>query len=70
MFRRHPGLHRNVLVSLFSGNGVSGVLVATPGPLLILRGCMVHEPGAEAAPAEGEIVIDGANVDFVQIVGG
>lgn len=59
-----------MLVSLFSGNGVSGVLVATPGPLLILRGCMVHEPGAEAAPAEGEIVIDGANVDFVQIVGG
>jgi small nuclear ribonucleoprotein (snRNP)-like protein len=26
MLRRHPGLNRKVLVSLFSGNAVSGVL--------------------------------------------
>jgi hypothetical protein len=31
---------------------------------------MIHEPGAEPAAADGEIVIDGANVDYVQIVGG
>jgi small nuclear ribonucleoprotein (snRNP)-like protein len=68
--RRHPGLNRKVLVSLFSGNAVSGVLVKTPGPLLILQGCMVHEPdSAQPAAADGEIVIDTANVDYVQIVG-
>lgn len=67
--RRHPGFNRKVLVSLFSGNAVSGVLVKTPGPLLILAGCVVHEVGAEPTPADGEIVIDGANVDYVQIAG-
>lgn len=67
--RKHPGLNRRVLVSLFSGNAVSGVLVRTPGPLLILAGCMVHEAGSEPTRADGEIVIDGANVDYVQIAG-
>ena len=71
MFRRHPGLNRKVLVSLFSGNAVSGVLVSTPGPLLILQGCMVHDSDQERpAAADGEVVIDTANVDYVQIVGG
>ena len=71
MFRRHPGLNRKVLVSLFSGNAVSGVLVKTPGPLLILQGCMVHDPELDSpAAADGEVVIDTANVDYVQIVGG
>lgn len=66
--RRHPGLNRKVLVSLFSGNAVSGVLVKTPGPLMILRGCMIHEPGSGPAAADGEIVIDSSNVDYVQIL--
>jgi small nuclear ribonucleoprotein (snRNP)-like protein len=68
--RRHPGMNRKVLVSLISGSAVSGVLTKTPGPLLILQGAMIHEPGAEPAAADGEIVIDGGNVDYVQIVGG
>ncbi|MFV8049740.1 hypothetical protein [Mycobacterium sp. 48b] len=66
--KRHPGLNREVLVSLYSGNAVRGVLTKTPGPLLILQGCTVHEPGAEAAPADGEIVIDQANVDYIQLL--
>lgn len=66
--RRHPGLNRQVLVSLFSGNAVSGVLTRTPGPRLILQGCTVHEPGSEPSPADGEIVIDQANVDFIQLL--
>lgn len=70
MVRKHPGLNRQVLVSLFSGNAVSGVLVATPGRLLILRGCAIHDADASApSPADGEIVIDGANVDYVQVLG-
>lgn len=69
--RRHPGLNRQVLVSLYSGNAVSGVLTKTPGRLLILQGCMIHDVDAAApAPADGEIIIDSANVDYVQIVGG
>lgn len=70
MFRRqHPGLNRQVLVSLFSGNAVSGVLVSTPGPLMILRGCTIHDVDALApSPADGEIVIEKANVDYIQVV--
>lgn len=71
MKRQHPGMNRQVLVSLFSGNAVSGVLVSTPGNLMILRGCMIHDVDASApSPADGEIVIDAANVDYVQIVTG
>jgi small nuclear ribonucleoprotein (snRNP)-like protein len=55
--RRHPGLNKQVLISLFSGNAVSGVLTATPGEFLILRGCTVLEPGSEPAAADGEMVI-------------
>lgn len=70
MFRKHPGLNRQVLVSLFSGNAVSGVLVSTPGRMLILKGCAIHDVDASApSPADGEIVIDGANVDYVQVTG-
>lgn len=59
-----------MLVALYSGNAVSGVLTRTAGPLLILQGAMIHEPSAEPVKADGEVVIDQANVDFVQIVGG
>ncbi|AMS02021.1 hypothetical protein SEA_PHRANN_3 [Mycobacterium phage Phrann] len=65
--RRNPALNRQVLVSLFSGNAISGVLVADVGGRLILKGCTVHEPGVEPATADGEIVIDKANVDYMQI---
>lgn len=68
--RRHPGMNRKVLVALYSGNAVSGVLVKTPGPLLILQGAMIHEPQSDPVAADGEIVIDCANVDYVQIMGG
>jgi small nuclear ribonucleoprotein (snRNP)-like protein len=62
-------LNKQVLVSLFSGNAVSGVLVDTPGQLLILRGCMIHDADAASpSAADGEIVVELANVDYVQIV--
>lgn len=69
MFNRHPGLNREVLYSLYSGTGISGVLVKVAGPRLILRGCEIHEPGEQPAKADGEIVIHEANVDYFQIVG-
>lgn len=55
-------------MSLFSGNAVSGVLTKKAGPLFILAGCQIHEPGHEPVPADGEIVIDAANVDYFQIL--
>lgn len=69
MFNRHPGLNREVLYSLYSGTGISGVLVKVAGPRLILRSCMVHEPGEQPVKADGELVINESNVDYFQIVG-
>ncbi|HOA04101.1 MAG: hypothetical protein QG655_2589 [Actinomycetota bacterium] len=68
--RRHPGLNRKVLVSLYSGSAVSGVLTSSTSAYLILRGCVVHEAGVEPVSADGEVVVERANVDYVQIVGG
>lgn len=57
---------------MYSGNAVSGVLVKVTGPRLmprlILRGAMIHEPGVDAVPADGEIVLSEVNIDYVQIV--
>lgn len=68
--RRHPGLNRKVLVALFSGTAVSGVLTKTAGHFLIVAGATVFEDTANPMQADGEIVIDRINVDYVQIVDG
>ncbi|MET9286493.1 hypothetical protein [Nocardia beijingensis] len=60
-------VHRRVVVNLRTGTAVSGVVVGTRGPLLIVRDATVHD-GDQSAPADGEIVIDRANVDYVQAV--
>lgn len=56
-------------MSLFSGNAVAGVLTETPGEFLIMRAAQVLEPGMNPARVDGEIVIEQANVDYVQITG-
>ena len=61
-------LQRKVLVNLLSGNAISGVCVLDGREALVLRGATVHESGADPAAADGEIVIDRINVDFIQIL--
>lgn len=69
MFNRPPALlHRKVVINLLSGNAVSGVVSHESRDALVLRGAMVHEPGAEPAPADGEVLIDRSNVDFAQLL--
>lgn len=55
-----------VTVNLLSGTAVTGVVVDSSGPLLTLKSAVVHDEGGESAPADGEIVIDKANIDFIQ----
>jgi small nuclear ribonucleoprotein (snRNP)-like protein len=59
-------LKRRVVVNLKTGTAVSGVLLRKTGPLLIMGDCTVHEPGSEPSSAEGELVIERSNVDFIQ----
>lgn len=61
-------LHRNVVINLLSGNALSGVVSYETRQALVLRGATVHEPDADPAPADGEVLIDRANVDFIQLL--
>lgn len=62
-------MHRRVVVNLRSGTAVAGVVVETRGPLLIVRDATVHD-GDRSAPADGEVVIDRGNVDYIQALRG
>jgi len=57
-----------VLVNLCSGNAIGGVCVHDNRDALVLRGATIHEPNSEPAPADGEILIDRINVDFIQVL--
>lgn len=58
-----------MLVNLFSGNAIEGVCTFDNRDHLIIRGAVVHEPGTDATPsADGEVRIDAANVDYVQML--
>lgn len=62
-------MNRQVLVNLVSGTAVSGVCTYIGRTALVLRGATVHETGADPTPADGEILIDPINVDFIQLLG-
>ncbi len=70
MFKsRYSAVGRKVVVNLFSGNAIEGVVTFEGREAMILRGALVHEVGAEQAmPADGEVRIDRANVDYVQML--
>lgn len=70
MFKRRATslLQRTVLVNLLSGNALSGVCTVDTTTALVLRGATVHEPGTDPTPADGEVLIDRANVDFIQLL--
>lgn len=69
MFNRPPKiLARSVLVNLRGGVALSGVCSHESSAALVLRGVTVHEPDSDPASADGEVLIDRANVDFVQLL--
>ncbi len=68
--RRHRAVGRKVLVNLRSGNAIEGVCTYDSRDHMIVRGALVHEAGrAEGpVPADGEVRIDRANVDYTQLL--
>ena len=70
MFKRRSTslLHRTVVVNLLSGNAVSGVCDCETTTALVLKGATIHADDADPAPADGALLIDRANIDFVQII--
>lgn len=61
-------VHRRVVVNLLSGRAVEGVLTAQDGPLLCIKDARIHEPGADPAPVDGDVVVERSQVDFIQAI--
>lgn len=60
-------VRRRVVVNL-GDEAISGVLWARRGRLLVLRDAQIMQPGHEPVSMDGEVVIDRAQVRFVQAV--
>lgn len=61
-------IHRAIVVNLDTGRAFRGVAWAKRGPLLILRDATMFEPGVEPVPVDGEVVLDRARIEFIQVV--
>lgn len=57
---------RRVVVNLRTGKALDGLLVRRSGGLLFLKNAVLHEPGAEPAPLDGEAVVERSQIDFIQ----
>lgn len=68
VLERRTAVRRTVVVSLVDGRAIRGVLWSRRGGLLVLRGAQLLEPSAGPVDMDGEIVIERARVDFVQVV--
>jgi small nuclear ribonucleoprotein (snRNP)-like protein len=62
-------VRRKVVVNLHSNRAFVGILWAQRGPLLVLRNAIMHEPGAKPSPIDGELVVERAQVEFIQVTG-
>lgn len=63
---KHLQAKPRVVVNLLSGTSVSGVVTSTRGPLLTIKGAVIHQEGVQDTAADGEIVVDKSNIDFIQ----
>ena len=61
-------LNRQVLVNLNSGNALAGVITFESRTAIVLRGVTVHTTDSDPAPADGEVLVDRAHVDFIQML--
>lgn len=66
---RRTALRKRVVVNL-ADKAFAGVLWAKRGPLLVLRDAVLMQHGAADTPLDGEVVIERARVEFIQVAGG
>ena len=60
---------RRVVIALRSGQSIDGVLVARRAGCFFVKAAQVLDPGASGAvPADGEVVVERSQVDFVQVL--
>lgn len=66
---RRTVLRRRVVVNL-ADKAFEGVLWAKRGPLLVLKDATLMQHGAADTPLDGEVVVERARVEFIQVTGG
>ncbi|MEU9498241.1 hypothetical protein [Streptomyces sp. NPDC048196] len=66
---RRTAVRRRVVVNL-AERAFSGVLWAKRGPLLVLRDVQLLEAGRAPQAVDGEVVIERARVEFMQVLAG
>lgn len=66
---RRTALRKRVVVNL-ADKAFAGVLWAKRGPLLVLRDATLMQHGAADTPLDGEVVVERARVEFIQVAGG
>lgn len=66
---RRTAVRKRVVINL-ADKAFTGILWAKRGPLLVLRDAQLLEPGREARPVDGEVVIERVRVEFTQVLPG
>lgn len=66
---RRTAVRKRVVVNL-SDKAFAGVLWAKRGPLLVLKDATLMQHGAADTPMDGEVLIERARVEFIQVAGG
>lgn len=66
---RRTAVRKRVVVNL-ADKAFRGVLWAKRGPLLVLRDAELLEAGREPQRVDGEIVVERARVEFMQVLSG
>ncbi|MEV5851414.1 MULTISPECIES: hypothetical protein [Streptomyces] len=64
---RRTAVRRRVVVNL-ADKAFSAVLWAKRGPLLVLRDVELLEAGRAAQPVDGEVIVERARVEFIQVL--
>lgn len=59
--------HRRVIISLKSGLAVSGVIIKHRRGFCVVRDAEVIESGGASASADGEVLVQSADIDYIQI---
>lgn len=67
MFKR-LAIHRRVIVNLTTGTAFAGILWDQRGDVVVLRGAALLEAGREPVPVDGDVLIERARVDYVQVL--
>lgn len=64
-----PRRRRRCLVSLLRDEGaIDGILWNRRGPWIVLRDARLMRPNGEAVPTDGEVMIDRAQIAFIQVL--